>query len=152
MTTPIQTPRAERLTQVILGVFRTNGCLLASGDELVGDLGLTSARWQVLGAISAADGTLPVAHIARNMGLTRQAVQRVVDDLRTAGLVALQPNPHHRTARLVTLTRAGSEAYAQASERQVRWAQQLAEDLPEDDLSAACRVLDALQQKLSSSA
>jgi DNA-binding MarR family transcriptional regulator len=68
-------------------VFRLNGALLVSGDALVGDLGLTSARWQVLGAIALSPVPLPVAHLARNMGLTRQAVQRSVDEMRHDGLV-----------------------------------------------------------------
>ena len=94
------------LTELILDVFRLNGALLASGDALVGDLGLTSARWQVLGAIALSPIPLPVAHLARNMGLTRQAVQRSVDEMRNDGLVQLDPNPHHRRAMLVTMTQA----------------------------------------------
>lgn len=84
-----------------------NGDLLAAGDALVGDLGLTSARWQVLGAIALSPVPLPVAHIARNMGLTRQAVQRLVDDMRADGFVRLEPNPHHRRAMLVLATERG---------------------------------------------
>lgn len=85
-----------------------NGDLLAAGDALVGDLGLTSARWQVLGAIALSPVPLPVAHIARNMGLTRQAVQRLVDDMRADGFVRLEPNPHHRRAMLVLATERGT--------------------------------------------
>src|SRR6516225_7846228 len=92
------------LTDLILDVFRLNGALLASGDALVGDLGLTSARWQVLGAIALSPVPLPVAHLARNMGLTRQAVQRSVDEMRDDGLVGLDPNPHHKRAMLVAMT------------------------------------------------
>ena len=49
------------LTDVIIGVFRLNGALLVCGDALVADLGLTSARWQVLGAIALSPVPLPVA-------------------------------------------------------------------------------------------
>ncbi|KMO09704.1 MarR family transcriptional regulator, partial [Methylobacterium indicum] len=84
-------------------MFRLNGDLLTAGDALVDDLGLTSARWQVLGAVALSPVPLPVAHIARNMGLTRQAVQRVVDDLHEVGFVRIDPNPHHRRAHLVAL-------------------------------------------------
>src|SRR5205814_345438 len=55
------------VTELILEVFRLNGRLLAAGDRLVADLGLTSARWQVLGAIALASSPMPVAWIARNM-------------------------------------------------------------------------------------
>jgi hypothetical protein len=40
------------MTGLIIEVFRLNGDLLAAGDFLVGDIGLTSARWQVLGSIA----------------------------------------------------------------------------------------------------
>ena len=73
------------ITELILETFRLNGRLLAAGDALVRDLGLTSARWQVLGAAAMSPVPLPVAHLARNMGLSRQAVQRVADELRRGG-------------------------------------------------------------------
>src|SRR5437016_12492641 len=101
MSTSVPDTRTEALTELMLEVFRLNGRLLASGDRLVADIGLSSARWQVLGAIALAGPHLPVAHIARNMGLTRQAVRRLVNELAADGLVAFATNPHHRRARLV---------------------------------------------------
>lgn len=136
------------LTRLIIDLFRLNGDLLAAGDDLVGDLGLTSARWQVLGAIAMSPVPLPVAHIARNMGLTRQAVQRVVDEMRSDGLLRLDPNPHHRRAMLVAMTESGSDAYREASERQGRWADDLGAGLPHEDIEAASKLLRTLQQRL----
>ena len=138
------------LTELIIGVFRLNGALLVSGD-LVGDLGLTSARWQVLGAIALSPVPLPVAHLARNMGLTRQAVQRSVDEMRHDGLVRLDPNPHHRRAMLVTMTELGSSAYRAASERQERWADVLAAGLSPEDIEAASLLTRELQRRLEAS-
>ncbi|TXN00732.1 MarR family transcriptional regulator [Methylobacterium sp. WL64] len=139
------------LTGLVIEVFRLNGDLLAVGDALVQDLGLTSARWQVLGAISLSPVPLPVAHIARNMGLTRQAVQRTVDDMRTDGLVCLEPNPHHRRAMLVAMTERGTIAYRGASERQERWATDLAAGLSLGPIEAAVELLRTLQQRLDTS-
>jgi DNA-binding MarR family transcriptional regulator len=139
------------LTDLIIGVFRLNGALLVSGDALVGDLGLTSARWQVLGAIALSPVPLPVAHLARNMGLTRQAVQRSVDEMRNDGLVRLDPNPHHRRAMLVTMTELGSSAYRAASERQERWADVLAAGLSPEDIEAASLLTRELQRRLEAS-
>ncbi|MGA9320678.1 MAG: helix-turn-helix domain-containing protein, partial [Xanthobacteraceae bacterium] len=95
------------ITDLVLETFRLNGRLLAAGDALVGDLGLTSARWQVLGAIALSAVPLSVAQIARNMGLTRQAVQRLANEMQGDGLVRFAPNPHHQRAKLVLLTPAG---------------------------------------------
>ncbi|MGU3539896.1 MarR family winged helix-turn-helix transcriptional regulator [Methylobacterium sp. A54F] len=136
------------LTGLIIEVFRLNGDLLAAGDALVGDLGLTSARWQVLGAVALSPVPLPVAHIARNMGLTRQAVQRVVDDMRAEGLVRLEPNPHHRRAALVAMTGRGADAYREASDRQAVWAAGLAAGLAPEAVEAAGTLLRELQRRL----
>jgi hypothetical protein len=48
------TPAGAATTELILETFRLNGLLLEAGDRLVADIGLTSARWQVLGAIALA--------------------------------------------------------------------------------------------------
>lgn len=140
------------LTDLIVDVFRLNGALLASGDTLVKDLGLTSARWQVLGAIAFSPVPLPVAHLANNMGLTRQAVQRSVDEMLSDGLVRLEPNPHHKRAMLVTMTERGESAYRAASVRQEQWADALAHDLSHGGVETAGRLLRELQRRLAGSA
>ncbi|MGE7204219.1 MarR family winged helix-turn-helix transcriptional regulator [Sphingomonas sp. NPDC019816] len=97
-----------------LAVFAANGRLVSAGNELVAHLGLTSAWWQVLAALRYAPAPLTVASIARTMGLTRQAVQRIVDLLAERALVDFHDNPHHRRAKLVGLTPAGADAVAGA--------------------------------------
>ena len=100
----LRTLSGYAISKLILVIFRLNGRLLVAGDRLVEALGLTSARWQVMGAIAMSPVSEPVARLARNMGLNRQGVQRIVDDLIAEGFVTLQDNPHHRSARLVVMT------------------------------------------------
>lgn len=147
-----RTKRQTALTGLIIEVFRLNGSLLAAGDLLVSDLGLSSARWQVLGAIDGSPVPLPVAHLARNMGLTRQAVQRSVDEMKDDGFVRLVENPHHRRAMLVVMTDKGEAAYRAALDRQSRWAETVARDLSSDEMTAASTVLRALQRRLDQGA
>src|ERR1700683_1392607 len=109
------TPKGAVATDLILAVFRLNGDLLRAGDELIADLNLTSARWQVLGAIGNSNEPQPVANIARDMGLTRQAVQRVANELESEGFVAYSTNPHHRRAKLVALTERGARTIRAAA-------------------------------------
>ncbi|PPQ43678.1 MarR family winged helix-turn-helix transcriptional regulator [Rhodopseudomonas palustris] len=101
---------------LVLEVFRLNGALIRFGDALVKPLGLTSARWQVLGSVAHGRGTFSVARLADNMGLARQSVQRIVDELAEAGLVGFAPNPAHKRAKLVVLTPRGERVFKQASE------------------------------------
>jgi DNA-binding MarR family transcriptional regulator len=140
------------LTALVLDLFRLNGELVSTGDALVQDLGLTSARWQVLGTVARSPMPAPVAHLARAMGLTRQAVQRVVDDLRADDFVRLEINPHHQRAMLVVMTDRGDDAYRRASERQLRWVEQLATGLSPDAVETAADLLKTLRQRVSTSA
>src|SRR5574341_228754 len=107
------------MTELILEIFRINGLLLAEGDRLTKPLGLTSARWQVMGAL--ADGPLSAAQIARRMGLKRQSVQRLVDLLEEEQIVRFEENPDHRRAKLVRMTEAGERKYAKISQIQASW-------------------------------
>jgi DNA-binding MarR family transcriptional regulator len=143
-----QTNSGKEVTALILEVFRLNGCLLASGDRLVADLGLTSARWQVLGAIALASSAETVARLARTMGLRRQGVQRIVNELAAEGFVVWRPNPHHRRAKLVVLTDKGRDAVDSAQARQIPWAKALARGLQADDINAAAGLLEALRRRL----
>ena len=137
---------AEAVTQMILETFRLNGRLLTAGDQLVRDLGLSSARWQVLGAL--ADGALPAAQIARKMGLTRQSVQRLVDILAKEQIVEFADNPYHQRAKLVRLTDRGRKLYQEIMLRQVEWANQLAKGLSAPDVRAAVQLMETVRDRL----
>src|SRR5690242_4001344 len=124
-----RTASGDAVTQLILDLFRLNNLLLTAGDRLVSELGLTSARWAILGAIANADRPQPVAWLARDMGANRQNVQRIINDLREAGLVAFEPNPHHRRAQLVILTDKGQQTFDAAMRLQTPWVNRLSERL-----------------------
>ncbi len=143
-----RTPAGSAATELILEVFRLNGRLLVAGDRLVSRLGLTSARWQVLGAIALAERPEPVAWLARSMGLNRQGVQRIVNELAAEGYVALEPNPHHRRASLVVLTAKGRTAFAAVDRLQTPWVNALAKGIGAEDIATAKRVVTALRGRL----
>jgi DNA-binding MarR family transcriptional regulator len=136
------------LTDLVLETFRLNGQLLVAGDALVADIGLTSARWQVLGAMALSAAPLPVAHIARNMGLTRQAVQRLANEMQRDGFVRFEANPHHQRSKLVVLTPHGKAAYETAMKRQRPWARTLADGLSTKQIETTTAVLRAIRQRL----
>jgi DNA-binding MarR family transcriptional regulator len=136
------------VTELIIEIFRLNGRLLAAGDALVADIGLTSARWQVLGAIALCQEPLPVARLARTMGLTRQSVQRLTNEMERDRLVELKSNPHHRRSKLVVLTTRGQKTYRAAIERQLPWASALADGLTAARILAANAVLKTVRSRL----
>ncbi|MEM7068734.1 MAG: MarR family winged helix-turn-helix transcriptional regulator [Pseudomonadota bacterium] len=142
------TETGEAVTELILDVFRLNGRLLIAGDRLVADLGLTSARWQVLGAIAYAERPEPVSWHARNMGVHRQGVQRIVNELEKEGIVEFQPNPHHKRAHLVVLSTKGKNLFEQALKIQAPWVNALSTDLTSKEISAAKAVVKQLTARL----
>ena len=143
-----RTPTGEAATELILSAFRANGLLLDAGDMLSADEGLSSARWQVLGAIALAERPLTVPQIARRMGLTRQSVHATVNRLVRDGFLELGPNADHRRSPIVGLTKQGRAEYEALDARQVAWINRLARGIARSDIETAVRVLDELSRRL----
>lgn len=120
-----------------------NRSLLAVGDRIAGAAGQTRARSECLRQIAEEPRT--VAGIAARLSMQRQSVQRVADLLVTDGLAAYADNPHHRRAKLLTVTPAGRDALRAMGEAHERWVRRAAEELADvslNDLTA--RLLDVL--------
>lgn len=143
-----RTKGGDALTEIILTLFRVNNLTINWGDKLVAPLGLTSARWQVLGSIVAAERPQPVAWLARDLGANRQNVQRIVNDLHKEGFVAFQPNPHHRRAQLIVLTDKGQQTFDTAIRFYNPRVNALAGGVSVEDLETVNRVLTVLRSRL----
>ncbi|MFF3221861.1 MarR family winged helix-turn-helix transcriptional regulator [Nocardia suismassiliense] len=126
--------------------FRLNGQFLAIAEELARPAGLTAAWWQVLGAVLAEP--LPVAGIAREMGITRQSVQRIADLLVDKGLAEYRPNPAHRRAKLVAVTDAGLEAVRRINPQHAVVAKRLVDELGLEQLATTVEMLTMLSTAL----
>ncbi|WP_163996681.1 MarR family winged helix-turn-helix transcriptional regulator [Pyxidicoccus caerfyrddinensis] len=140
------TAAGELLTELVLEVFRVNGLALEAGDALTESLGLSSARWQVLGVVDHEPA--PVANVARVMGLARQSVQQTADALERDGFIEYRENPHHRRAKLIALTPRGREALRKVEARQATWANQLAAGMDAKALRSAAEGLRQVRQRL----
>lgn len=90
---------------LIAEVYELAGESRRSSEALAREQGQTAARWHVLSVLS--DGPRTVATAARRLGLARQSVQRVVDDLVDASQLQLHDNPDHVRAPIVALTDRG---------------------------------------------
>jgi DNA-binding MarR family transcriptional regulator len=143
-----RTRSGDSATALILATFRANGRLLDAGDRIGAIHGLTSARWQVLGAVALADRPLTVPQIARRMGLARQSVHATVDHLIREGMIELTPNEEHRRSPLVCLTEIGRDTYAAVDREQAGWVNELARGIPRLDLETARAVLEELTSRL----
>ncbi len=91
---------------------------------------------------------LPVAGIARAMGITRQSVQRIADLLVERGLAEYAENPAHRRAKLLRATAAGREAVTRIGPPHAEFAARLAGELGVENRAATVDALDRLSKAL----
>lgn len=98
----------EEVETLFSEVFEAASVGRRSGTEIAATVGQTQARWQLLWTIGASSLTVP--QIGRRLGVTRQNIQRLANELAAEGLVVFADNPDHRTSPLVRLTDQGRAA------------------------------------------
>ena len=129
----------DAVSNLLLTTFKLNGAFLAAGDRISAPSGLTAARWQVLGTLMWADMT--VSEVAREMGLSRQAVQRIANILDEQGLITFIDNPHDKRAKLASATDKGRQAIHSLAERQHVWANETAAGIDPREIEQAVEVM-----------
>jgi DNA-binding MarR family transcriptional regulator len=134
--------RPFELSELVIATFRLNGAFLGAAEGLAKPAGLTAAWWQVLGAVL--HEPLTVAGIAREMGITRQSVQRIADLLAERGLAAYEPNPAHARAKLLRATDAGLAAVRSIQAHYDPWAAAVTAGIDEARLHDALAVMREL--------
>ncbi|MEM6958651.1 MAG: MarR family transcriptional regulator [Myxococcota bacterium] len=92
------------------------------------------------------EGTRPSA-LAEALGISKQAVGQLVDDLQAMGIVERRADPTDRRARLVCFTEAGFESMLQGLEHLRAMDRWMREDLG-DDLDALHDILERIVKRL----
>lgn len=136
--------KAEQLTELVLNVFRANGALSAWGDDFASAEGLSTARWQMLGAVALSQQPLTAPYLAARMGVTRQGAQKQLNLLVQEGLIEAQPNPMHRRSPHYQLTSQGRTVFNSIDGRWDKHAMQVASAFRGADLETAIAVLESL--------
>ena len=99
--------RAESYRLLVADVYELAGVSRGSSEQIASEQGQTVARWHVMSVL--ADQAFTVPAIARRLGLTRQSVQRVADELVDEGVVKRSGNPDHQRSPLLALSTEGRE-------------------------------------------
>ncbi|KPC60841.1 MarR family winged helix-turn-helix transcriptional regulator [Streptomyces chattanoogensis] len=86
-------------------------------------------------------GPMTVPQMGREQALSRQFVQRMVNDAAAQQLVEIIPNPAHRRSSLIRLTDAGRAAITAVTTREHALLRQVGGDLTDADVRACVRVL-----------
>jgi DNA-binding MarR family transcriptional regulator len=135
---------ADEMALLVADVLEAAGALRRFGERTAPSVGLTQARWQVLSVVSEDPVTVPQA--ARRLGVSRQNVQRVANDLVALGHSVYVHNPDHRSSPLLTLTPRGHEVLAEVTARASALHRALFAALSEEEI---CRSRAFLRQLLA---
>jgi DNA-binding MarR family transcriptional regulator len=141
-----QTPPETVISPLIDETSRLSHGFQRANDQASRQVGLSSARCLTLEQVELAP--MPVAQIARRLGLTRQTVQRTADSLLDGGLIEYRRNPEHRRAKLVSLTENGRLALRLARRAQQKWQLKLSTTIASASVDAAVNVLRQMRLRL----
>jgi DNA-binding MarR family transcriptional regulator len=141
MTNRTPTP-ADTFALLIADVYDAAGALRRLGERTAATQGQTQARWQVLSVISEGDWTVPMA--ADRLGTSRQAVQRIANELVDEGLASFDDNPRHQRSPFLRLTAGGRSTLDAISRRARELHSKILKDLRGVDVVSVRAALDAL--------
>lgn len=139
----------QAISDLSVQIFQLSSQLLAWGDRFVAPDGLTSARWQMLGAIALAGAPQTAPQVAARMGTTRQGAQKQINLLLADGLLAAQDNAAHARSPLYSLTERGGAVYERVHARWQAQAAAWAAGLTARELATAARVLQHLSDEIA---
>ncbi|MGI5379845.1 MarR family winged helix-turn-helix transcriptional regulator [Streptomyces sp. CA-251387] len=129
--------RVSEVFDLIGALYRRGLRKLEQGEEIEGvSVGVRS----VLGLLHRY-GPMTVPQMARVMALTRQFVQRMVNDAAGRGWVEATPNPAHQRSSLIRITDEGEAVITAILAREHALNRQVGGDLTDGELRACVRVL-----------
>jgi len=141
----VHTEQGACLAELVDEILRLHGRVMSVSKP--GALG-SSAQTIVLASVVLASEPPTVARIARSLGYSRQAVQRVADVLANEGHVAYADNPHHKVSKLLVSTEKGRQAYEQANRESAQWTARISDGLETDELEQTLSVLRRIRRNL----
>jgi len=95
----------EAFALLVADLFEAAGALRRHGERIAASAGQTQSRWQLMSVVSVGDWTVPMA--ADRLGTSRQAVQRIANELVDEGLAVFEENPRHRRSPFLRLSDEG---------------------------------------------
>lgn len=106
--------KEEELDRAVELLFAATRRFGRGADPILAARGLGPAHYRALSAIRRAEG-LAVTALREALGVRKQSLARVLDDLETGGLLTRAPGAQDRRERRLFLTEAGRDVEAEVS-------------------------------------
>ena len=133
-----------RTNQLIIALFQ-RFCWLDEGLQArLRDRGWPGvSRPQSMVMTNIVSGIVRPSDIARNLGISRQAIHSTINQMVALGVVALEPDPDDRRRMIVSLTEAGARMRQDAQRAMDAMSDQLAERLGHERFTELLTILEA---------
>jgi DNA-binding MarR family transcriptional regulator len=139
----------QALHDLFREIFALHAALTSIIDEVHKQSGLNPAQHRILGVLSrTAPATVP--DIAIRLGVSRQFVQKVCNDLSSSGLIGFTDNPRHKRSKWVELTKPGRTAYEKARREENRIIAEALPEIEKEESIQARRLLEKIRKSLPS--
>ncbi|HEX9963397.1 MAG TPA: helix-turn-helix domain-containing protein, partial [Allosphingosinicella sp.] len=125
-------------------MLRLNKSLTDGLDIVFSNIDLLGTQWRVLRLIGASPDGLPVPHIARKLGMTRQGVQRLAERMQGRGFIAFGDNEHHAKSPRAVLTQKGRDAFRDGRAMEMELGRRMMNVLSDEEVRSTGRVLEKL--------
>ena len=135
---------AYEVTWLIRRTFRA---MASRADQYLAESGLTAADRAVLEFLDS-DGALSVPEIARRYNVSRQHIQVTANSLLDKGLLLSSSNPRHKRSRLLRLSNAGKQQFADIRAQEAQEISRSFAGVDDDSLEVTRQTLSALLQQL----
>ena len=140
---------AKTVEELVDEVLRLRGRVLSVSRDTNEQRGLSGhSQGLVLSAIIHAQTPPTVARIARSFGLTRQAIQRTVNELHLNGLVDFLDNPEDLRTNRLRATTAGKRAHARFNDTRKQWLEKVETHIGADHIRHAVETLRRVRHYL----
>jgi len=142
-----RTSTGQALESVMMETLQTFFQLRALGIRLGAVSPWGGGYWGLL-RILKIEGPRTVPQLARARSVSRQRMQKLADEMVKDGVVKLVDNPAHRRSKFLQLTPEGEQMLQELTARVAREAEQLAQDMDEQELRITVNILKELRYKL----
>jgi DNA-binding MarR family transcriptional regulator len=122
-------------------VFELHAALSSVMDKVHEQAGLSTSQHKIMRTLGHI-GPATVPDMAVLLGVSRQFVQTVCNDLQTRGFIEFKDNPRHKRSKLAAMTKPGRSAFQQARQKENNI---IAKALPEIDPRAAIEACELLK-------
>lgn len=111
--------KGQALHDLFLEIFELHAALSKIIDKVHAKAGLSTSQLKIMRALRRI-GPATVPDIAVLLGVSRQFVQNVCNDLEAKGFITFSDNPRHKRSRLAALTEPGRIIFRETRHKENR--------------------------------